>query len=181
MLIMKAAVLHQLGQIPKYEDYKEPTPQKENEVVMTVKAAAIKNIDKGRAAGSHYASYQHLPVVVGIDGVGVLEDGRRVYANGITGTMAEKALIDKNKLTVLPDGIDDVTAAALPNAVLGADLALRYRARIQKGAVVLINGATGITGKIAVQLAKHYGAAKVIATGRNETMLEQLGQLGADE
>ena len=178
---MKAAVLHQLGQTPKYEDYKEPAPQKEAEVVMTVTAAAIKNIDKGRASGQHYASHQHLPAVVGIDGVGVLEGGTRVYANGITGTMAEKALVDKNKLTKLPDGIDDITAAALPNAVLGADLALRYRARIQKGAVVLINGATGITGKIAVQLAKHYGAAKIIATGRNEKVLEQLRSLGADE
>ncbi len=143
---MKAAVLHQLGQIPKYEDYKEPIPQNETEVVMNVKAASIKNIDKGRAGGSHYASYQHLPVVVGIDCVGVLDDGRRVYANGITGTMAEKALIDKNKLTVLPDGIDNITAAALPNAVLGADLALRYRARIHKGAVVLIKRCNGYYG-----------------------------------
>ena len=177
---MKAAVLHQLGQAPKYEDFEAPVTDNENHILMTVKAAALKNLDKGRASGQHYASYKHLPVVVGTDGVGVLEDGTRVYAAGITGTMAEKALIDKNKYTVLPDGIDDITAAALPNAVLGADLALRYRAYMEKGKTILINGATGITGKVAIQLARYYGANKIIATGRNAAILETLPDLGAD-
>lgn len=179
---MKAAVLHQLGQAPKYEDFPDPIPQNDNQVVITVKAASIKNLDKGRASGAHYAPHTKFPDVVGIDGVGVLPDGKRVYTMGLTGMMAEKALADKNRLVAIPNGIDDVTAAALPNAILGAALALKYRAAMTPGKVVLINGATGVTGKIAVQLAKYYGASRVIATGRNAASLHHLTQgLGADE
>jgi NADPH:quinone reductase-like Zn-dependent oxidoreductase len=178
---MKAAVLHQLGQAPKYEDFPDPVPQNDSQVVITIKAASIKNLDKGRASGAHYAPHTKFPDVVGVDGVGVLPDGRRVYAMGGTGMIAEKALVDKNRLVAVPEGIDDVTAAALPNAILGAALALTYRAGITPGKVVLVNGATGVTGKIAVQLAKHYGATRVIATGRNPSSLQSLTALGADE
>ena len=179
---MKAAVLHQLGQAPKYEDFPDPIPQNDNQVVITMKAASIKNLDKGRASGAHYAPHSKFPDVVGVDGVGVLPDGKRVYAMGVTGMIAEKALADKSRLVAVPDGIDDVTAAALPNAILGAALALKYRAAMSPGKVVLVNGATGVTGKIAVQLAKHYGASRVIATGRNAESLKQLTtNLGADE
>lgn len=178
---MKAAVLHELGKAPKYEDFAEPVAQNTGQVLITVKAAAIKNLDKGRASGKHYASYTRLPEVMGQDAVGILPDGTRVYAAGITGTMAEKALIDPRKCLILPDGIDDVTAAVLPNMVIGAALALHYRAGLKKGDTVLVNGATGVTGTAAVQMAKHYGAEKVIATGRNQAVLEKLLALGADE
>src|ERR1700760_1331711 len=178
---MKAAVLHQLGIAPKYEDFPDPVPQNANQAVLPMKGASIKNLDKGRASGAHYAPHTKFPDVVGIDGVGVLPDGKRVYAMGITGMIAQKALADKNRLVPVPDGIDDVVAAALPNAILGAALALKFRADMTPGKVVLINGATGVTGKIAVQLAKHYGASKVIATGRNPAALKSLTGLGADE
>ncbi len=177
---MKAAVLHQLGSLPVFEDFPDPVPRNTDELLMTVKAASVKNIDKLRASGGHYASYTNLPVVAGIDGVGLLEDGTRVYAQALTGTIAEKALIHKNNYTVLPEKVDDATAAALPNAVVGAAMALRFRAAIQEGEVVLINGATGVTGQLAVQIAKYYGASKVIATGRNADALEKLKTLGAD-
>jgi len=78
-------------------------------------------------------------------------------------------------------GIDDAVAAALPNAVAGSAMALRFRAGIKDGEVVLINGATGFTGKTAVQIAKYYGAKKIIVTGRNEQSLQSLVELGADE
>src|ERR1700694_607844 len=100
---MKAAVLHQLGKAPKYEDFPEPVANKEDQILINVKAASVKNLDKGRASGAHYASHKNLPEVVGVDGVGVLEDGARVYATGITGMLAQKALINKNKYTLLPD------------------------------------------------------------------------------
>ena len=177
---MKAAVLIQLGSIPIYEDFPTPVPQNENQLILNIKASALKNLDKLRASGKHYASYTDLPVVVGIDGVGVLEDGTRVYAQGITGMMAENALISKNSYTILPDRIDDLTAAALPNAVIGATMALRFRAKMKKGDVVLINGATGVTGQIAVQIAKLDGASTIIVTGRNSESLEKLKSLGAD-
>lgn len=177
---MKAAVLYELGTLPKYDNLEVPTPQNDNEVLMTVKAASIKQLDRMKAAGKHYTSYPSLPTAVGIDGAGTLENGTRIYAWGKTGMIAEKALVIKNQWTVLPDSIDYETAAVLPNALLGSDAALLYRGNIQPGHTVLVNGATGVTGKTAVQMAKHRGAVKVIATGRNEKILEQLKSMGAD-
>ena len=178
---MKAAVLKQLGGTPIYSDFAEPVPQSDDQIILNVKAAALKNLDKIRAKGGHYASYRELPVVVGNDGVGTLSDGRKVYAQALTGMMAEKALIAKDRFVVLPDGLDLSLAAALPNAVIGSALALHTRAKIKSGDVVLINGATGVTGQLAVQVAKHFGASKVIATGRNKQALAKLKALGADE
>ncbi|TGJ99769.1 zinc-binding alcohol dehydrogenase family protein [Leptospira semungkisensis] len=177
---MKAAILKEFGKPPIYGDYPNPSPENSEQVLMHVKTAAIKNIDKLRASGTHYASYKELPAIVGLDGVGILENGTKVYAQGITGTVAEQALISKNKLTILPDGIDLFLAAALPNAVIGATMALHARVNLNRGNVVLVNGATGVTGQLAVQVAKHYGASRIIATGRNEESLQKLKGFGAD-
>lgn len=178
---MKAAVIHQLGQVPAYETFPDPQPQTPQEQRMRVTAASIKNLDKYRAAGHHYDAHKILPAVVGIDGVGVLEDGTRVYGSGHPGMLAEQAVITAGRYVPLPDHIDDVTAAALPNPGLSAWFSLEYRARLQPGETVFIMGATGITGKLAIQLAKYLGAGKVIAAGRNPRVLESLYALGADE
>ncbi|MBB6271282.1 NADPH:quinone reductase-like Zn-dependent oxidoreductase [Pedobacter cryoconitis] len=178
---MKAAVLYQLGINPVYGDFPDPVPAGEDQILIHVKATAVKNIDKSRASGVHYASYKSFPVVVGFDGVGLLADGTKVYAQGITGMIAEQAIIPKNNYITLPENIDLTMAAALPNAVLGAAMALKNRANIKTGDVVLINGATGITGQIAVQIAKHYGASKVFVTGRNIEALQKLKSLGAEK
>ena len=178
---MKAAVLHQYGNAPVFGDFPDPVPTHENEVLITVKAASIKNLDKARASGTHYSSQGALPAVPGVDGVGVLADGTRVYAMGVTGMIAEQAIVDSRKCIVLPDGITDADAAALPNIVIGASLALCFRAGMQPGKTVLINGATGVTGKAAIQIAKCLGARRVIATGRNPEILKTLPSLGADE
>jgi len=181
---MKAAVIFQKGEMPKYvEDFAAPEVQNENELVISVKASAVKNLDKMRASGKHYSTQDEewTAKVPGGDGVGFLEDGTRIYAIGISGMLAEKAIIEKDRTVKLPASIDDATAAALPNAVMGSAMALRFRANLQQGETVLINGATGVTGKIAVQIAKYYGAKKVIATGRNKQSLNELLLLGADE
>ncbi|MET7036383.1 quinone oxidoreductase family protein [Elizabethkingia miricola] len=180
---MKAAVVLSKGALPTYvENFAEPVAQNENEVLIHVKASAVKNLDKMRASGKHYSVQNEtfIAKVVGGDGVGILEDGTRVYGIGASGMIAEKAIIEKDKIVKLPDGISDETAAALPNAVMGSAMALRFRANLQKNETVLINGATGVTGKIAVQIAKHYGAKKVVVTGRNEETLKELLALGAD-
>lgn len=180
---MKAAIVYERGGMPQYADFPEPVVQHDNELLIAVKAAAIKHVDKSRASGYHYSSADdpgHAKVIGG-DGVGLLEDGTRVFAFGVSGMMAEKAIIEKNRMVKLPDGIDDITAAALPNAVAGSAMALRFRAGIKQGETVLINGATGFTGKIAIQVARHYGAKRIIATGRNEQSLQSLLALGADE
>ncbi|AQX07862.1 quinone oxidoreductase family protein [Elizabethkingia ursingii] len=181
---MKAAVVLSKGALPTYvENFEEPVVQNENEVLIHVKASAVKNLDKMRASGKHYSVQNETftAKVVGGDGVGILENGTRVYGIGVSGMIAEKAIIEKDKIVKLPDGIRDETAAALPNAVMGSAMALRFRAHLQKNETVLINGATGVTGKIAVQIAKHYGAKKVIVTGRNEETLKELLALGADD
>jgi NADPH:quinone reductase-like Zn-dependent oxidoreductase len=181
---MKAAIMHQQGGLPRYADIKNPIVANENEVLIMVKAAAIKQIDRGRASGKHYSANADdagQATVIGGDGVGLLADGTRVYAIGISGMVAEQAVVDKNRLVVVPAQLDDATAAALPNAVIGAAMGLRFRAGILPGDTVLVNGATGFTGRVAVQIAKQYGAKKVIATGRNPESLQALLALGADE
>src|SRR6218665_3655152 len=180
---MKAAVVYKKGELPKYAEFAEPIPSNENEVLVSVKAVAITNLDKGIASGEHYSSEKENQngFVVGSDAICILENGTRVYARGISGTIAEKALVEKTRMVVLPDGIDDATAAAMPNAVAGSAMALRFRAGIKSGETVLINGATGFTGQMAIQIAKHYGAKKIIVTGRNEKSLKSLLELGADE
>src|SRR5580698_3773104 len=180
---MKAAVIFQKGEMPQYTDVPEPVIKNEDEILIDVKAAAIKHLDRSTASGKHYSTKNDIDnaKVIGGDGVGVLEDGTRVFALGVTGMIAEKAIIEKSRMIKLPAGIDDATAAALPNAVAGSAMALRFRANMKPGETVLINGATGFTGKIAVQIAKHYGAKKIIVTGRNEKALQELLASGADE
>ncbi len=181
---MKAAVMNHPGGVPRYVDFPSPVVGNADEVLLTVKAAAIKHIDRGRASGTHYsAEFDNAgqATIIGGDGVGVLPDGTRVYAVTGGGMVAEQAVVNKDRLVIVPDQLDDATAAALPNAVIGAAMGLRFRAGMQPGDVVLINGATGFTGRVAVQIAKLYGAKTVIATGRNPKSLQALLALGADE
>nr|WP_295928261.1 zinc-binding alcohol dehydrogenase family protein [uncultured Dyadobacter sp.] len=180
---MKAAVIYPDGGLPQYTEIAEPEVQNESEVLVTVKAAAVKHLDKGIASRKHYSSGHQAgtPIVPGGDGVCLLPDGTRVYGMGVSGMLAEKATIHKDRIVSIPEGLDDATAAALPNAVIGAAMGLKFKAKIQAGDTVLINGATGVTGRVAVQLARHYGAKRIIGTGRNQKSLSDLLTLGADE
>ncbi len=177
---MKAAVLKQLGSVPDYDSFGSPKVS-EGEALMLVKAVALKNLDKLLASGKHYASYKQVPVVVGMDGVGVLEDGTKIYSKGKSGTLAEEAVVSKSDYVELPEGIDWDTAAALPNAAMGSYLPLKIKGALKEGDNILINGGTGVTGKLAIQLAKYYGASKVIVTGRIKGREAHLKSLGADE
>ncbi|KQB42378.1 zinc-binding alcohol dehydrogenase family protein [Flavobacterium aquidurense] len=180
---MKAVVVYKKGELPKYGEFADPIIQNENEVLISVKAVAITNLDKGIVSGDHYSSGHENQngIVIGSDAIGFLENGTRVYARGLSGTIAEKAIVEKSRMVPLPEGISDEIAASMPNAVAGSAMALRFRAKIQSGETVLINGATGFTGQMAIQIAKHYGAKKIIVTGRNEKTLQSLLELGADE
>jgi NADPH:quinone reductase-like Zn-dependent oxidoreductase len=180
---MKAAVIYAKGELPQYTELPEPVIQNDDELLVSVKAVALKHFDKGRAKGTHYSAGddKQEAKVIGGDGVCMLPDGSRVYALGVSGMMAEKATVEKDRIVPLPAGLDDATAAALPNAVFGAAMALRFRGGIEPGDTVLVNGATGFTGRVAVQIARHYGAGRIIATGRNPRSLQELPELGADE
>jgi NADPH:quinone reductase-like Zn-dependent oxidoreductase len=179
---MKAAVLHELGKPPRYEEFSEPAAG-EGEAMVRVLAASLKPIDKQLAAGKHYASPRELPVVCGADGVGQLADGARVFFGGPRrpyGAMAERTVVPAGFCFPVPSDLDDATAAALPNPGVSALLSLNSRARVANGETVLILGATGVTGTIAVQIAKLLGAGRVIGAGRNPEALEKLRELGAD-
>lgn len=179
---MKAAVLRELGRPPRYEEFAEPAAGKD-EVLVRVRAASLKAVDKQLASGSHFASPRELPVICGTDGVGDLADGTRVLFGGPRrpfGAMAQRTIAPAAFCFPIPDSLDDATAAALPNPGVSAWLVLSQRAKVAKGETVLILGATGVTGKLAVQIAKLLGAGRVIASGRNAKALEKLLQLGAD-
>lgn len=179
---MKAAVLHALGQAPKYESFADPDPG-DGEVLVTIKAAGLHPIVKGLAAGTHYMSTTELPFIVGLDAVGVLPDGSRVFCAGPRkpfGTFAELAAVSTRMCIPLPDSIDDATAAAIANPGMSAWLALTWKAKVQPGETVLVLGATGVAGKLAVQMARHLGAGRVIAAGRNPASLERLSASGSD-
>ncbi len=179
---MKAALVLAAGQPPVYGDFPEPAPSKgENHI--TVTAASLSHVTRGRASGTHYSSPGNIPFVVGIDGIGRLTDGRRVYfvmPPAPFGSMAEQSKVRASQCIVLPDELDDVTAAAIAIPGMSSWAALQESAKFQAGETVLVNGATGISGRLAVQIAKHLGAKKVIATGRNTEALKSLATLGAD-
>jgi NADPH:quinone reductase-like Zn-dependent oxidoreductase len=179
---MNAAVLHALGTPPRYEEFPDPTPG-EGETLVEVRAAALKPVDKQMASGTHYASFRNLPTVCGSDGVGVLEDGARVFfamPRAPYGAMAPCAVVSRPRCFPLPDDVDDYMAAAAINPGLSAWGALAWRAQLAAGETVLILGATGVTGKLAIQTAKLLGAGRVVAAGRNERILSSLHDLGAD-
>ena len=179
---MKAAVITKPGGAPGYADFADPVPQADEELI-DVTASALSHVTKSRASGSHHTSPDSLPAVVGIDGVGRTQDGRRVYfvlPEEPFGGMAEKAAVRMEQCIPLPPDVDDVTAAAIAIPGMSSWAALKERAHLIAGENVLINGATGSSGRLAVQIARHLGAKRVIATGRNVPALEQVKALGAD-
>ncbi len=180
---MYAAVLHNFGSPPRYEEFPDPIAG-DGEVVLRVSAAALKPVDRQMASGSHYASAQQLPVVCGTDGVGWLPDGHRVFFGGARspyGAMAQRTVVRKAFTFPIPDGLNDETAAAIPNPGVSAWLSLAYRAKLAAGENVLILGATGVTGRLAVKIARLLGAVRVVAAGRNPHVLAGLREQGADD
>jgi len=180
---MKAAVITKPGRAPVFADFDDPVPQVDEELIF-VTASALSHVTKSRASGSHHTAPGSLPAVVGIDGVGRTKDGRRVYfvlPEEPFGGMAEKAAVRMDQCIPLPPDMDDITAAAIAIPGMSSWAALKERAHLIAGENVLINGATGTSGRLAVQIAKYLGAKRVIATGRNTEALEQLQGMGADE
>ena len=179
---MKAAVLHKLGATPRCEEFAEPIAQ-DGEAFIRVCAASLKSVEKQMAAGSHYASPKEFPAICGVDGVGELEDGTRVFFGGPRkpfGAMAERTVAPRAFCFPVPSSMDDATAAALPNPGVSAYLVLTQNAKLAEGETVLILGATGIAGKLAVQIAKLLGASRIVGAGRNPEALIKLRELGAD-
>jgi NADPH:quinone reductase-like Zn-dependent oxidoreductase len=178
---MKAAVVESFDRPPRCAEFPDPVAA-DGEVLIEVKAAGLHPIVKGLASGTHYGSTGELPFVPGVDGVGRLADGSRLYFGATRppyGTFAERSMSRPAMCVPLPDGLDDVTAAALANPGMSSRTAL-MRGQFAVGESVLILGATGVAGRLAVQIARRLGANRIVAAGRNPKALEELTALGAD-
>lgn len=179
---MRAAVVRSFDAPPSYATFDDPVAA-EGELLVSVTAAGLHQIVKSLARGKHYGSTGDLPFVPGVDGVGRLEDGRRAYFGALRspfGTFAEKSLASAHLCVPLPDGLDDATAAGIANPAMSSWVALSARAKFVAGESVLILGATGVAGQLAVQNAKRLGARRVVGAGRNPDALAKLTALGAD-
>lgn len=153
-------------------------------MLVDVLAAGLHHLTRGRASGAHYSSAGGLPLVAGVDGVGRGTDGRLRYfaqAPGQPGTMADRTVIELDHSIVLPVDSDPVAIAGAMNPAMASWLALRRRVQFRCGQKVLILGATGSSGSMAVQIARHLGASQVIAAGRDEHKLAKLPAFGATE
>lgn len=175
---MKAAIIDEIGATPAVREVPAPVAGA-GEDLLRVLAVPINAVDKSRVAGSHYST-PDLPAVVGFIGAGERGDGRRVLFMREAGAMAERVAIDPGRLIPIPDGLDPAVAAAAFNPGLSAWWAVHHRGPVEPGSRVLIQGATGVTGRLAVQLARLRGAGYIVATGRNQAGLDELLELGAD-
>lgn len=180
---MHAAVVTDFTKPPVYQDFPQPASVAANDVVVDVVAAGLHPLVRSRAAGTHYTSTGELPLVPGIDGVGRAPDGTLRYFVVATnvGAMAEQTVIDLRRSVVLPDDADPVAIAAAMNPAMSSWVALRRRVTMQAGQTVVVLGATGSAGRLAVQAAKHLGAGEVIGIGRDRRQLAALPDLGADD
>ena len=181
--MMNAAVVTSFQEPPHYQPFETPVPSP-GEVLADVLAAGLHPRVRSGAAGRHYTSSGTLPVIPGIDGVGRLPDGRLVYFaadDDVMGTMADKAVVHPRRSVELPDGADVVKVAAAMNPAMSSWVALRRRVPLQPGQRVLVLGATGNAGAMAVRVARRLGAGRVVGAGRDPGRLQSLIPAGADD
>lgn len=180
---MHAAVLHEHGATPVYETFDDPVASDGQDVV-EVAVAGVNPVDVRKASGTFVSGPPPLPSVVGTEGVGrIAGDGRRVYFDAPVapfGSYAERALVGAGDPIELPDAIEDGVAAALGISGLAGWVPLSWRAQLRPGETVLVLGATGVVGQIAVQAARLLGAGRIVAAGRDPEMLTRAAHLGAD-
>jgi NADPH:quinone reductase-like Zn-dependent oxidoreductase len=181
---MWAAVVTSFDSPPRYLEVPAPAPDGPYEVLIDVLAAGLHPRVRSQAAGSHYTSTDELPLVPGVDGVGRGPDGRLRYFvlhDTTMGSMAEQTVIDTRRSVVLPEQCDPVAIAAAMNPAMSSWVALRQRIRFEPGQNVLVLGAAGNAGRMAIQVAKRLGAGQIVAAARGTDRLPALTALGATE
>jgi NADPH:quinone reductase-like Zn-dependent oxidoreductase len=184
MPVMNAAVVTSFGSPPRYRPFEVPRPTSADEVVVDVLAVGLHPRVRTGAAGSHYTSSGRLPMIPGIDAVGRRADGGLMYFvadDDTIGTMAERAVVDVRRAISLPDDVDVVKVAAALNPAMSSWVALRRRVPLRAGQSVLVLGATGNAGSMAVQVAKFLGAGRIVGAGRDVGRLSALRPVGADD
>ncbi len=188
---MKAVRFHATGDagVLTYEDVPEPTPQ-DHEVLLRVEATGVNFADVMRRRGDDYPEASPLPFTLGAEIAGTitavgkavtsLHVGMPVLAVTGAGGYAQYLCVPEAIVVPLPEGVAPVQAAAMMANGLTAALVLRNAARLVPGETVLIEAAAGGLGSFAVQLAKIYGAGKVIAAASTPEKRAIAQRLGAD-
>nr|WP_062337330.1 zinc-binding alcohol dehydrogenase family protein [Herbidospora sakaeratensis] len=180
---MKAAVVYEPGGAPRYDDFPDPVAA-DGEVVIDVKAVAVENVDKAIAEGTHYAAGTYaaeFPLIPAFDGIGALPDGTLVGFGNVRppyGALAEKCVVPHGSYVPIPDGVDPSVAAVMASAITA--MSMRTAAGFSPGETVLVQGATGVAGRLAVKVARLLGAGRIVATGRDDGQLREIQTLGAD-
>ncbi len=181
---MHAAVVRSFDAPPRYESFAGPQPHGEHEIVVDVLAAGLHPRVRSGASGSHYTSTDVLPLIPGVDGVGRSADGELLYFvafDGTFGTIAERTVLDHRRAVALPADANVIAIAAAMNPGMSSWMALRKRISFEAGQKLLVLGATGNAGQMAVQIADFLGAGYIAAAGRDPGRLSALRSLGADE
>ena len=183
-MAMRAAVIERYGEPPVLREV--PEPKADGATLVEVTAAPLNPVDISIATGKFYAGSPPTPYVAGGEGIGRLLQGGtarpRVYFRAAlpNGAMAERAVVSRGETVPLPDAVPDEVASALGTPGIAAYLGLTLRAELKPGETVLVLGASGVLGSIAVQVARLLGAGRVIAAARDERALAHAKELGAD-
>ena len=188
---MAAAVIHTHNAPPEHR--RRPLPRRgPGQALVRVMAAPISPLDLLCATGKSYFGAPALPYIPGAQGVGRVVEGERLAPGqriwftsdaGMKpgdGTMAEFCVIEETAALTLPDDVDDDLVAALGLSAIAAWMALTWRGRLQPGEQVLVLGASGAVGHVAVQAAHILGAGRVIAASRDQEALARSLTRGAD-
>ncbi len=188
---MRAALITELGRPPEIGEAPDPV-RGEGEALIRVLAVPLNPIDINVGAGRFYGGSPPLPYVPGCEGVGrvveaeTLPPGALVWAHGAGmgtrrgGALAELLSVPEEVVVHVPDGYDPALAGALGIAGVAGWLPVAYRSPVQEGETVLVLGATGTVGLVAMQGARILGAGRVVAAGRRPEALERARRLGAD-
>lgn len=179
---MKAAIINDFTKGPEYGDFPDPEV-KDGEVELHVLAAAVSQLARSRANGTHYSAASTLPIIPGVDAVGETPDGEHFYfnsSNNIYGTLAEKAVVNRRALFPIDNTFDPAIVAATANPGMSSFMAIKERlgADNLRGKRVLVLGATGASGQLAIPISISFGASEVIGVGRNPEKLAKLDQFG---
>jgi len=179
---VRAAILHAYGEAPSVGELALSDPVEGQELV-EIELAGLNPVDVWIASGSYFAGSPPLPYVIGREGIGRTTGGERVYFDGPippSGAVAERTLVPSSSLLPVPEALDAGMAVACGIAGLAAWLALEWRAELRPGETVLVLGASGAVGRIAVQAARLLGARRVVAAARDGGALADLERTGAD-
>jgi NADPH:quinone reductase len=187
---MRAVLVEEIGRPPVVRDVSDPE-RGDGEALVEVTAAPLNPVDLSIADGRFYQRPSELPYVAGKEAVGrvlegeALAPGTRAYIQmlgglGGPGSFCERVVVAENRVICVPDGVDDATAGCLGVAGLAAWLPLEWRAGLREGETVLVLGASGAVGQVAVQAAGLLGAGRVVGAARSEEGRRRALQLGAD-